>query len=150
MLPYGPPPVGAATAVLDWLRITHQGAVLTRYGTQSLPGFAFFFGWPSAVVLALELCCFAAVAFALDGDLVADRLAITDLRPAHADLQSEVALHAVTLDFEMQRAHAAHEHLAIVVDLHDEVRSPVRQTNQVDWHRAIAAIHSGIEGLDET
>jgi len=64
MLPYGPP-VGAATAVLDWLRITHQGAVLTRYGTQSLPGFAFFFGWPSAVVLALELCCFAAVAFAL-------------------------------------------------------------------------------------
>src|SRR5439155_11161503 len=63
--PVRPPPVGAATAVLDWLRITHQGAVLTRYGTQSLPGFAFFFGWPSAVVLALELCCFAAVAFAL-------------------------------------------------------------------------------------
>jgi hypothetical protein len=63
MLPYGP--AGAATAVHDWLRITHQGAVLTRYGTQSLPGFAFFFGWPPAVVLALELCCLAAVAFAI-------------------------------------------------------------------------------------
>jgi len=70
MLPYGP--AGAASAVLDWLRITHQGAVLTRYGTQSFPGFAFFFGWPSGVVLALELGCLAAVAFALGRPAPAD------------------------------------------------------------------------------
>src|SRR5437867_881652 len=70
MLPYGP--AGAADAVLDWLRITHQGAVLTRYGTQSLPGFAFFFGWPSGVVLALELGSLAALAFALGRPASAD------------------------------------------------------------------------------
>jgi hypothetical protein len=59
MLPYGPG--GAVRAVLAWLQLTREGAILTRYGTQSLPGFAFFFGWPAALVGAVEIVCFAAV-----------------------------------------------------------------------------------------
>lgn len=63
MLPYGAG--GAVQAVLAWLHLTREGAILTRYGTQSLPGFAFFFGWPAALVGALEIACFAAVLVAL-------------------------------------------------------------------------------------
>ena len=52
-----------------------------------------------------------------------ERLAVAHLRLADADLEAEIALHAVPLHFQVQRAHAVHEHLAgVLVDLHDEGR----------------------------
>jgi alpha-1,2-mannosyltransferase len=63
MLPYGP--VGALHAVLDWLRISAQGTPPGSLGTQSLPGFAFFFHWPVAAVVALELASVVAAVAAL-------------------------------------------------------------------------------------
>jgi len=59
MLPLGP--VGAVGAVRDWLRLTNQGALVTRWGTQSLQGFGVFYGWPTAAVLASGLVCLALV-----------------------------------------------------------------------------------------
>jgi hypothetical protein len=70
MLPYGPG--GAVRAVLAWLHLTREGAMLTHYGTQSLPGFAFFFGWPAALVGAVEVACGAAVLVALQRPTTAD------------------------------------------------------------------------------
>ena len=57
MLPLGP--AGAVGAVRDWLLLTHQGAVVTRWGTQSLQGFGVFYGWPTAAVLPIGLGCLA-------------------------------------------------------------------------------------------
>lgn len=55
MLPYGP--AGALGAVLDWVRLSREGAAVGTLGTQSLAGFAFFFGWtPAAVAGAAALC----------------------------------------------------------------------------------------------
>ena len=63
MLPFGLG--GSVEAVLDWVRISQAATGFGKLGTQSLPGFSFFFGWPVPVVVALELGCVAAVAFAL-------------------------------------------------------------------------------------
>src|SRR5437762_12101860 len=57
MLPLGP--AVAVGAVRDWLLLTHQGAVVTRWGTQSLQGFGVFYGWPTAAVLPIGLGCLA-------------------------------------------------------------------------------------------
>jgi glycosyl transferase family 87 len=61
MLPLGP--AGAVDAVLDWLRLS-QGAAIGRFGTQSLPGFGFFFGWSRAAVAVLALACAGAALLA--------------------------------------------------------------------------------------
>jgi hypothetical protein len=55
MLPLGP--AGAVDAVLDWLRVSSQGAAIGKWGTQSLPGFSFFFGWSRPAVAVLALAC---------------------------------------------------------------------------------------------
>ncbi len=65
MLPFGLWGGGAVHAVLGWVRISQAATGFGKLGTQSLPGFAFFFGWPVPLVVALELGCVAAVAFAL-------------------------------------------------------------------------------------
>jgi glycosyl transferase family 87 len=62
MLPLGP--AGAVDAVLDWLRLSSQGAAIGRLGTQSLPGFSFFFGWSQAAVAVLALACAGAALLA--------------------------------------------------------------------------------------
>jgi WD40 repeat protein len=51
-------------------------------------------------------------ALALDADRPAQRLAVADPRLAHPHLQAKVALHAVLLDLQVQRAHAVHQRLA--------------------------------------
>ncbi|HYU01618.1 MAG TPA: glycosyltransferase family 87 protein [Gemmatimonadales bacterium] len=63
MLPYGP--VSAVRAVFDWLRLSSAATSIGQLGTQSLPGFTFFLGWPPVTVVALELACVAAAVVAL-------------------------------------------------------------------------------------
>jgi alpha-1,2-mannosyltransferase len=63
MLPLGP--AGSVGAVRDWLRLANEGAVVTRWGTQSLQGFGVFYGWPTGAVLAIELGCLAVAIAAL-------------------------------------------------------------------------------------
>jgi hypothetical protein len=62
MLPLGP--AGAVDAVFDWLRLGTQSAAVARLGTQSLPGFSFFFGWSQAAVAVLALACAGAALLA--------------------------------------------------------------------------------------
>ena len=63
MLPYGP--TGAVHAVLDWGRLGREAAALGKPGSQSIPGFAAFYGWPPAAIVALSLACLGAAAVAL-------------------------------------------------------------------------------------
>jgi len=63
MLPYGL--VGAVHAVLDWARLAREAATLGTAGSQSIPGFATFFGWPAAAIAALSLTCLGAGALAI-------------------------------------------------------------------------------------
>jgi hypothetical protein len=63
MLPLGP--AGSVAAVHDWLRLSDQGAVVTRWGTQSLPGLGVFYGWSTGAVLAMGLGCLAVAIAAL-------------------------------------------------------------------------------------
>lgn len=58
MLPYGT--VGGVHAVLDWARLGREAAAFGPPPSQSIPGFARFFGWPPAVILALSLSCLGA------------------------------------------------------------------------------------------
>ena len=55
MLPYGP--VGGVHAVLDWARLGREAAAIGPPPSQSIPGFARFFGWPPAVIVALSFAC---------------------------------------------------------------------------------------------
>lgn len=57
MLPYGP--TGAVGAVLDWVHLSGEGAAFGTLGSQSLAGFAFFFGWPPAAVAGAAALCVA-------------------------------------------------------------------------------------------
>ena len=82
MLPYGP--AGAVHAVLDWARLGREAAALGKPGSQSIPGFATFFGWPPAAIAAVSLACLGAAVVALrrsidahlDGVAVAALLAV--------------------------------------------------------------------------
>ena len=59
----------------------------------------------------------------LDRPRLAEHLAVADPRLADAHLQPEVALQAVLLHLQVQRAHAAHQRLAgVLVGLHRERR----------------------------
>ena len=63
MLPLGP--AASVAAVHDWVRLSNQGAVVTRWGTQSLQGLGVFYRWPTGVVLAIGLGCLAVAIAAL-------------------------------------------------------------------------------------
>ena len=58
MLPYGM--VGGVHSVLDWARLGREAAVFGPPPSQSIPGFARFFGWPPAVIVSLSLACLGA------------------------------------------------------------------------------------------
>ncbi len=62
MLPFGP--VGAVSAVRDWLALSLQAKLLLSYGTQSLSGFVHLLGWSPVAVGLLEFVCLAAVLIA--------------------------------------------------------------------------------------
>ena len=63
MLRYGP--IEAVSAVGDWLRLSSQEHMFARLGSQSLWGFTFFFGWPSAAVWLAQVACLCGVWVAL-------------------------------------------------------------------------------------
>lgn len=82
MLPYGPD--GAVHAVLEWAHLGREAATLGRAASQSIPGFAVFFGWPAAAIAASSVACLGAGAVAmrrsidahLDGIAVAGLVAV--------------------------------------------------------------------------
>jgi glycosyl transferase family 87 len=84
MLPYGP--VGGVHAVLDWARLGREAAAFGKPPSQSIPGFATFFGWPPPVIAALALACLGAVV-----------VTIRRSSDAHLDGVAAAALAAVLL-----------------------------------------------------
>jgi len=63
MLPLGP--LGAVSAVRDWLGLSLRGDVLGHLRTQSVAGLSSLLGWPRAAVLVVALACLGGVLVAL-------------------------------------------------------------------------------------
>jgi len=63
MLRYGP--ADAVNAVGDWLRLSSQGHMFARLGSQSLWGFTSLLGWPSAAIWLAQVACLCGVWVAL-------------------------------------------------------------------------------------
>ncbi|MNY69160.1 hypothetical protein D3C86_2070560 [compost metagenome] len=76
---------------------------------------------------------------------LADGLAVSHLRLAHGGFDSELALHAVNQDFQVQLAHAGDDGLAgFLVGPHSEGRILLRQPAQRDAHLFLVGLGLGL------
>ena len=80
-------------------------------------------------------------------DRLADRLAVSDLRPADVRVDAELALESVDDDLEVQLAHAGDEGLAgLVVGAHAEGRVLLRQPLQAHSQLVLVGLRLRLHG----